>query len=346
MSYYIKQIENNKYNHYKYHYLDHMTCVIDVRDNYWSFAMDLYDINNFKLPVDSLAGNLQLPYQTIQDITFNLNSDQTHAKDQVEYNRDYAHLYSTVFNIDVSQNELFKQDLENFKLNFQLSLFIDPEAAKAAGTDLKQDDLDALVNETSEQRWNFETYYTNTHIIEQNATINNITGYSLVFGHECLPTTRAIDVSCLHLDNLTQSFNELVSLQCTTAFQVLSAKVKFIYWLELETESKTLEKTLDIDRRSTNQTTICLNDNTYFDFENNKVIFDPLGVKGFNIPRFAHGYYEVELLLSQEETVNKLIIKNNFNFIENQTKPYVFVCEKTINSLEGFKEVIFNDENV
>ncbi|MCQ2957143.1 MAG: hypothetical protein MJ233_04965 [Mycoplasmoidaceae bacterium] len=151
MAYFIKSFEN-KHNHYKYHYLDHMTTVIDIRDNFLVFAMDLFSINNFSLPINSLAGDLQLPYQQVSGISFNLASDQSKAKTDVEYNKDYARLYSSTFTIDTSQNELFKQDLNNIKIDLALVLYIDPEAAKGAGSDIQQQDLDNLMVETSEQR--------------------------------------------------------------------------------------------------------------------------------------------------------------------------------------------------
>ncbi|MCQ2747939.1 MAG: hypothetical protein MJ223_01555 [Mycoplasmoidaceae bacterium] len=63
------------------------------------------------MPNNSLSGDLILPYQTISNLTFNLNSDQTKAKENVNHNQNYAHLYSGTFDVDISENEYFKQDL-------------------------------------------------------------------------------------------------------------------------------------------------------------------------------------------------------------------------------------------
>lgn len=340
MGYYINQMQNT-YNHYKYHYLDHLTTVIDIRDNYWSFAMDLFSINDFKLPINSLAADLQLPYQTVENISFNLNSDQSGAQEAVEHNKKYCRIYSGNFNVDISQNEYLKQDLENVKLNFELSLFIDPEAAKGAGSDIKQEDLDNLIIETSEQRWSFVAYYTNTHIVDSNQTVNNISGYTLPFGNQCIATSRPVTISNPLLTNLQTSFNDLTTIKSNTAFQVLSGKVKFYYWLELESESKVLEKNLIIDRSLTNNIKISLNDNTLFDYEKNEVIFDPIGTEGFYIPKYSQGYYEIELQVMQTNAINKFVIRNSFNFVKNTTKPYIAIMHKVINSLDGFKEVSF-----
>ncbi|MCQ3915245.1 MAG: hypothetical protein MJ195_00345 [Mycoplasmoidaceae bacterium] len=99
-----------------------------------------------------MAGDLSLPFQQVENIAFNLATDQTYAKVGVEHNADYSKIYSGYFTVDISQNEYLKQDLNNVKLNLELGLFIDPEAAKAAGSSLPQDLLDALIDETFEQR--------------------------------------------------------------------------------------------------------------------------------------------------------------------------------------------------
>lgn len=343
MSYFIKKIENNKYNLYQYHYLDHMTAVIDIRDNYWAFDIDLHSINDFSLPVNSLAGTLQLPYQQIEDITFTYNTDQSTAQSGVEYNKNYARLYSTHFEVDVSQNQYLKQDLNNIKLLMELSLYIDPEAAKGAGTDIEQDALDKLINETSEQRWSFEMYYSNTYLIQQNGAFDNINGFSLPFGHECIATSREIIVKTNLLNNLTQSFDNLVSLFSNAPFQVLTAKVKFNYWIGYDGQQKVIEKVLDIDRNVTTRCDINLNDYTLYDFDRDEIIFDPVGTKGFYLPKLSQGNYEVELQILQSNTISKVVISNNFNFITSEIKPYIVVAQRYIDNLDGFKEVNLND---
>ncbi|MBQ0045826.1 MAG: hypothetical protein KBS35_02965 [Mycoplasma sp.] len=341
MSYFINEIKDNTYNHYKYHYLDHLTTVIDIRDNYWSFAIDLYSINDFKLPINSLAGDLQLPYQRMENIAFNLASDQTGAQEAVKYNKKYCHIYSGCFNVDISQNDFFKQDLNNTKIDLTLSLFIDPEAAKAAGTDISQDNLDNLINETNEQRWDFVAYYTNTHLIDNSCEIDNITGFNLPIGKQCIPTINPILVSLPSLENLKVSFNDLITISSIVPFQIMSGKIKFYYWLELSSECKTIETVLEIDRQLSNSKTVSLNNYTVFDYGKNEVVFDPIGVKGFNIPKYSQGYYELELQVQQDNTINKFIIKNKFSFQQNIIKPYIAITHRVIESLEGFKEVNF-----
>lgn len=330
MAYFIHKLDKNLYNHYKYHYLDHMVTVIDLRENYWSFAMDLYSINDFNLPLNSLVADLQLPYQEVKDINFNLSSDQSHAQEGVEHNKQYARLYTSTFNVDISQNEYLKQDLTNTRLNLELSLFIDPEAAKAAGDDINQEDLDSLMNETSEQRWDFVMYYTNTHLIKQNAVIDNVVGYTLPFGHECVPTTKSIRVSSDLLQDLNQSFNTLAKLSATNPFQILYAKVKFTYWIDPLLETKSLEKVLDIDHSIHDNISIELNDATRFNEESNEVIFDNTGIPGFYIPKYSHGYYELELHVQQDNTITKLIIRNEFNFNACQQKAFMAIVAKPI----------------
>ncbi|MCQ3908129.1 MAG: hypothetical protein MJ200_00785 [Mycoplasmoidaceae bacterium] len=95
---------------------------------------------------------MNIPFQQVEDIAFNLSSDQSYAKVGVEHNAQYSKIYSGYFEMDVSRNEYLKQDLNNVKLDMELALFIDPEAAKAAGSAISQESLDALIDETLEQR--------------------------------------------------------------------------------------------------------------------------------------------------------------------------------------------------
>lgn len=341
--YFIKEIEHNIWNHYKYHYLDHISTVIDIHDNCWEFAMDLYSINDFRLPINSLAGDMQIPYQQVKDIAFNLASDQSHAKESVVHNADYCRIYSGNFVVDISQNEFFKQDLDNVKLTFDLSLFLDPEAAKGAGDDIKQEQLDPLIDETFEQRWSFELYYTNTHVVKHSQKINNIIGYSLLNGNECIPTYEPISVSSASYVGLTNPINTLAHLESLAPFQIISAKVKFYYWIELSSEGKELEKVLNVDRQPTTSLSINLDDYTIFDYVNNNVVFNPIGVKGFNIPKYSHGYYELELSVLQSNTTNKFIVRNDFDFAQSQAQPVIYIIHQRIDDLEGYKEIKFND---
>lgn len=343
MAYSINQIKNNTWNHYKYHYLDHGSMIIDLRENYWDISMNLFSINNFSLPINSLAGDLYLPYQKVEGISFNLASDQSKAKEYVVHNKDYCKIFTTQFTIDISANEFFKQDLDGVKVDFNLGLFIDPEAAKAAGS-LDQDALDALMNETFEQRWSFEAYYTNTHVIKQSEIVDNLTGYTLEEGNKCMPVTRKMNVSSVSFIGMTKPINNLAHIESLQPFKIISAKVKFFYWIELVTEPKTLEKVLDVSHEETNSIAIELNDYTLFDYEKNEVTFNPIGVEGFNIPQYSRGYYQLELQIEQTGAINKFIINNDFSFNQSSCKPFISVCYHRIESFDDeFKEVKFND---
>lgn len=342
MAYFIKSFTNT-YNQYKYHYLDHIAASIDMRDNYWSFDIDLFSINDFSLPNNSLCADLQLPYQLVQNIAFNLKSDQTGATANVTHNKSYAKLFNSHFDVDISENAYLKQDLSKVELLMELNLYIDPEQAKGAGDAIKQEELDALINNTNEQRWSFDMYYANTYLIEHSANIENIVGYNLTTGHTCSRYENEIEVRCNSLSQLKHSFNELVSISSLYSFQILFAKVKFYYWVDYEGEYKTLEKTLNVSSSSVKSITISLDDYTIFDFDKQEVKFDPLGVLGFNIPRLGQGYYEVELKILQDYNISKLVVKNDFTFNQDEVKPYMTITNKVIESIEGFKEVKFND---
>ena len=136
----------------KYQYLDHVEAIVDIKYNYWSFNTQLYCINNFSLPPNLVVCCLDLPYQQIKDLTFNLATDQSSASSKVSELGSYAKIFESSFDVDVSNNELFKQDISNAKINCSIKMEIDPQILKEAGLKLDQDKVDGLINETSSQR--------------------------------------------------------------------------------------------------------------------------------------------------------------------------------------------------
>lgn len=342
MSYVIKKIPENYINNYKYNYLDHLEAIVDLRDNYWDVDMQLYCINNSNLPLNTFTIDMQLPYQEANNISFNLASDQEGVKDKVDGNFDYAKLYESKFEIDVSQNEYLKQNLSNAKLTCIVNLEVDPQVIEKSGFTPDQEMLDGLITETSEQRVMFDLDYSNYYKVEKDAVIQNNYGYSLARGESsCFSKIRLVDVTSNDYQDNTKSIVNLTTISSATLFQVLSAKVKFYYWLDYETVQNELEINLNIDTNLTNSIDINLQDKTIYDFVNNKVVVDPNGITGFYIPRFSSGYYELELKIYQDGNLNTFMIKNIFNFKQNINKPYIAIGNITINDLDGYKEVIW-----
>lgn len=343
MGYFINQIKDNVHNHYKYQYLDHLQAIIDLKDNYWSCYMQLICINDCSLPLGATVCSLNLPYQEVKDITFNLASDQSDAPSLVEYNKNYAKIYDSQFNIDISQNEFFKQDINNTKITCSIKMEIDPQILKNAGASFDQVAVDSLINETSEQKWDFSMYYTNTNLVQSNKTFNNQFGYTLNNGNDCLTKYRLVDVACNDYSANQDSITCLTTITSDTPFQVISAKVKFYYWLELDTEQRVLDSTLLVNNQLTNMLNIDFNQNTLFDFINNKVTLDSGGICGFYIPKMSHGYYELELLVNQDDNFTKLIIQNPFNFVKDMSNPYMGISHIEIDNIDDFKRTTFDD---
>ena len=57
---------------------------------------------------NTLIGTLQLPYQEISNIAFNLASNQKQAKFSIPQNQKYPYVYSADFNVDTKINFLVK----------------------------------------------------------------------------------------------------------------------------------------------------------------------------------------------------------------------------------------------
>ncbi len=303
--------------------------------------MQLYAINNSLLPLNTFTIDMQLPYQEANNIAFNLASDQTDVGKKVDGNAEYAKLLESKFIIDTSQNEFLKQDLQNMKLSCLVKLIIDPQPIKDGGVNPTQQQLDGLITETSEQRVIFDLDYSNYYQIKKDATIKNNYSYSLSRGSSsCFSKVRLININSNDYSSNSYAINELATIASDTLFQVLIAKVKFYYWLDYEQEEKTLEFDLDISKQATNLINIDLNQNTIYDFINNKVVIDPSGIQGFYIPKYAKGHYELNLKICQDNIIHTFQILNDFVFNENINNPYVAITSTRIEDLDGFKEVI------
>ena len=340
MSYTLEQIPASKgHPKNKYQYLDHVETLIEIKYNYWSFDMQLYLINNYNLPPGLIVGELDLPYQQVKDLTFNLATDQSEASKRVTELASYAKIFESKFDVDVSNNELFKQDISNAKINCSIKLEVDPQIIKNAGVQLEQERVDALISETSTQSWDFEMYYTNTNLINGSDKVLNQFGYALSNNHECMTKFRIVDVSSNDYSSNIEAINDLVTIQSDTVFQVISAKVKFYYWLDNQAEQKELETVLRPDRSLTKNLQLSVNRQSLYDYTNNKVTWDVGGITGFYIPKLSHGYYELELLINQDCNVNKFIIKNPFVFIKDVFDPYIGVSHIVITDVTDYKKV-------
>ena len=73
---------------------------------------------------NSFIGTLQLPYQDISNIAFNLASNQNQAKSSIPQNQKYPYVYNADFNVDISQNQFFSQDLNNNNVSCYINLQI------------------------------------------------------------------------------------------------------------------------------------------------------------------------------------------------------------------------------
>ena len=340
--YYINKIPNT-INHYQYFYLDHIELIIVLKDNYWDFHIDLFTINDLVLPPNILLGNLKLPYQEINGITFNLSADQTRALGDVYKYTKYCHIYQTNLQINIAANEFFKQEINNARLSCLLNLELDTESLKNTGINFDQQTIDQLTTEIQEQKWDIELYYSNSHLINSNGSINNIYGYQLVKGQKCLENYNIVNISCNNYTNNVDPIINLAKIESRKEFQILSAEAKFVYSKKLDHKPQTYTTNLLLDRKYKKEFNIVFDSSTLYDYDNEQVTYDPYGLMGFYLPISANGYYELYLQLKQEENIVKIIIKNPFKFNNFSIKPYICVSHITIDDLKDFTEVKLND---
>ena len=129
------------------------------------------------MPPNTLIGTLQLPYQEISNIEFNLASNQKQAKSSIPQNQKYPYVYSADFNVDISQNQFFSQDLNNNNVSCYINLQIDPQIIKSYSATLSKEAIDTLITEILKQKWYFFWYYINTNNINHEGETNIQTTY-------------------------------------------------------------------------------------------------------------------------------------------------------------------------
>lgn len=345
MAYFINKIPNSLYKNKQYHFIKGLDGTIDLRSNYWYLKLYLLSYNNFALPPNSLISTLRIPCQTINNITFNLCSDQSIKQKYKNINNQYCKVYEAICAIDISGNQYLKQNLSNAKINCQLNFEIDPlPISKISNNSINQTDLDSLINETYELEWNFDVYYSNTYYLSNNNSICEcINSYHIDPNNQVNENKGIIKAIVNDYMDWKKPIINLVTLKSTEPFQVLKIKIKFFYQIDGISDQHSYELNLFKSNIAKYETSINCETKTLFNNTNNQIFSAINGIYGFYIPKYASGYYQINFNLLQNNNNVNFYINNPFHFSTNNNFPKIKILSKVFEQMDDFTKWIIND---
>lgn len=338
MAYYVHELKDPEMFGNHYHIFRAMEGIIDIRNDYWYTKFYLYSSGYFNLPLNSILATYILPYQEIEGIPFNLCVDQDRLKHFEATNYLDCHIYEASHAINVANNPLLKSLLNNAQIRWQINFEIDPTPLSHVQHDITQEDLDSLINETSKMSHSFDMYYTNNYRFDDKHSKWNITNrYELqldgtVKKHDNLISAIVNDYSKNKLP-----ITLLATLKSNKQFQIIDIKIKFVYKvIGDEDNEKTFEFNSYATEKDSYEANVYFDIKTLYDHTNKKVNNAIDGIKGFYIPKFSSGYYQINFNLYQDFNVASCVLINPFCFDVNNDFPKVLVTPIEIKSLEGY----------
>ena len=343
--YKVDKIPESSNSMQKYHFIKGMDGIIDLRENYWYLKLYLYSCNNFYLPPNSLLANLKLPYQSIKGITFNLSSDQDRKNKYKWEDSKYCKVYEAICTIDISSNKYLKQNLYDAKIDYQFNFEIDPEPiSHISNNSIDQRDLDSLINETYELEWNFSMYYSNMYQMSPDNLVCNCHNLYKIDANKKVVEEKSIvkaivnDYTCYQ-----KPIIKLATIKSTIPFQITNTIIKFFYQIDGDDKEYEFELKNFKSNQVGYETEIYCDFKTLFNEKSNLITNSFFGIKGFYIPKFSSGFYQISFNLSQNNNNIKFIITNPFHFATQNNFPKIKITTAKFENLNTFTNWIIND---
>lgn len=328
----------------KYHFIKGMDGFIDLRENYWYLKLYLYSCNNFYLPPNSLLANLKLPYQTIKGITFNLSSDQDRKNKYKWEEVNCCKVYEAICTIDISCNNYLKQNLHDAKISYQFNFEIDPEPiSRISNNTINQYDLDGLINETYGLEWDFNLYYSNIYQITTNNLICDCrNSYKIDANKKVTEEKSVVKAIVNNYMHYQKPIIKLAVIKSTIPFQITNIVIKFFYRIDGNNKEYELELKNFKSNLIGYEVEINCDFKTLFNEKSNFVSNSFHGIKGFYIPKFSSGFYQVNFNLSQNNNNVKFIVTNPFHFATKNNFPKIKITTAKFENLNTFVNWIIN----
>jgi hypothetical protein len=144
-------------------------------------------------------------------------------------------------------------------------------------------------------------------------------------------------------EDLRKPITHLLNMQATNPTTIISTKTNFYY--SIGNDPKILEYKYENSNTTyvTNSYDIDFTTCTSYDTSSKQVSTSLTGNPGFMIPETSVGYFEVEVKLSQQDTIKTYVFHKSFNFIgEGYQNKYIHIKQIFINDVtKNFKRMVF-----
>ncbi len=340
--YYVKRLEQNPINHFKWIYIDSYDGELKENDNKWYFDLKFYIIQNLNLPLNIFSVSLSTQFCEITDLIINpvqISQTPTWVKQ-----KEYCTPYTLTFNLDTNDSKFFQQLISNYKINLLFKLNIDTSILNNAKVELDQDEYDQFITECYQQEIEANFKYSNFE--EKDNSQNSFNMPSTYYLNSSLGSYTNNEVVYYSLNNSVEQIDDpikkLVEISFPSEYTIFIQKIKFIYQI---VGKKQQELNYENTTPYYGNAPIVLNYGfcTYFNESSSTIENESSGINGFYSPLPCTGYYEVQIKVNFNNTTKTIKFTNNFSFKGNSDfiNKKIQVSQAFINNLDYFKGVSF-----
>lgn len=339
--YYVKRLEENPVNRFKWIYIDSYDGDLREDDNKWYFDLKFYIIQNLYLPLNTFSVSLSTQFCEISDLSINPTSISQVPNWVIQGN--YCTPYSLTFNIDLNDSKFFQELLNNYKIDLTFKLSIDTTILNNSKVELDQDEYNQFVTECYEQEIQSNFRYSNFEekTINEN-TFNMPSSYYLNSSIGSYTNNEIVYYSLDPIEQVDDPIKKLVEISFPSEYTIFIQKIKFVYQV---LGSKQQELNYESSTPYYGNTPITLNYGfcTYFNESSSTIENQTNGINGFYCPKACVGYYDVQIKVNFNNTTKTIKFTNNFSFKGNDefAMKKIQVSQCFINNLDYFNEVNF-----
>ncbi len=340
--YYVKRLEENPVNHFKWIYIDSYDGELKENDNKWYFDLKFYIIQNLNLPLNVFNLTLSTQFCEITDLT--INPSNIEQIPQWVQQKEYCTAYSLSFNLDTNDSKFFQQALEKYNIQLQFKMGVDTNVLNNAKVELDQDEYDQFVTECYSQQISATFKYSN---YEQKDDSNSFFEMpSTYYLNSSIGSYSEDEVVYYSLNNETEQTDEpikkLVDIEFKKEFTIFEQKIKFVYQI-LGQKQQEISYETSLPTYGNTPTIINYDFCTYYNESTGTIENQINGVDGFYCPLTCVGYYEIGIKVNFNNTTKIIKFINNFSFKGNEDyqKNKLVIMQVFIDDLTYFKEVSF-----
>ena len=129
---------------------------------------------------------------------------------------------------------------------------------------------------------------------------------------------------------------KLVTIKSTIPFQITNTIIKFFYQIDGDDKEYEFELKNFKSNPVGYETEIYCDCKTLFNEKSNLIVNSFHGIKGFYIPKFSSGFYQINFDLSQNNNNIKFVVTNPFHFATKNNFPKIKITKAKFENLSAF----------